>query len=368
MTPKAVFEYHLPRVVRYFPHVLRRAAMAIVRVAAAVTVLVACFGMPLPAAVAAPPPAPAAGYGFGDGAQLVWLSQADVNRELDAVTQTSATWLRLLIPWSRVEVAKGSFDWSYLDFAIGAATSRNLRVLGVISYTPGWARAPGTPETEPPTNPADYADFAGALAERYGARVSDWQLWNEPNLPMFFGGSADNADRYAGLVKPAYRAIKAVRPNSTVVLAGLSRLPGDQSPPAFLAKLYAAGIKGSFDAAAAHPYVFPSGLAANPENGWSDVGAMRDVMVGNGDGGKNIWLTELGAPTCDCSDGVTQQEQARQIFDVLTAAGATGYIGPAFIYSIRDVNTADRGQRESNFGSLLTSDWQPKYTAQVLSR
>ncbi|MDT5325836.1 MAG: polysaccharide biosynthesis protein PslG, partial [Mycobacterium sp.] len=137
---------------------------------------------------------------------------------------------------------------------------------------------------------------------------------------------------------------------------------------AFLEKMYAAGAQGSFDAAAAHPYVFPSGLAANPENGWSDVGALHDVMAANGDGGKKVWMTELGAPTCDCADGVSPEDQAKQITDVLAAAAAAGYSGPAFIYSIRDTDTSNRGDREANFGSLLTSDWQPKFAAGVLAR
>jgi hypothetical protein len=321
-----------------------------------------------PAANAAPPAIPAAGYGFGDGAQMTWLGPEDVNRELDAVAKTSATWLRVLIPWTNIETAKGQYDWGQLDAVMNAAFARNLRVLGVIAFSPTWARAANAYFTTPPDNAADYADFATAVVNRYGARVSNWQLWNEPNLPLFFGGTPRNAPRYTDLVKAAYPAIKAVQPGSTVVLAGLSRLPGEESPPAFLEKMYAAGAKGYFDAAAAHPYVFPTGLAANPENGWSDVGALHDVMAANGDGGKKIWMTELGAPTCDCADGVSPQEQAKQITDVLAAAAATGYSGPAFIYSIRDTDSANRGDRESNVGALLTSDWQPKFTAGVLAR
>jgi hypothetical protein len=198
--------------------------------------------------------------------------------------------------------------------------------------------------------------------------VSNWELWNEPNLPIFFGFSAHNAPKYTELVKAAYPAIKAVQPNSTVILAGLSRLPGEESPPAFLTQMYAAGAKGSFDAAAAHPYVHPGGLAADTDNGWSDIPAMHDVMVANGDGGKKIWMTEMGAPTSEDAEGVSQQEQAKEIVDVLAAAAATGYSGPAFIFSIRDTNTANRGDRESNYGTLLTSDWQPKFTAGVLAR
>lgn len=344
----------------------KRATGLFVRAAVCVAVV---LGLTVPApAYAAPPSIPAAGYGFGDGAQTTWLGAGDVDRELDAVAKTNASWLRVLVPWSQIETAKGQYDWGQTDMVINAAAAHGLRVLGVIAFTPDWAKPPGTYFTTPPDNTADYADFSRAVATHYGSKVSNWQLWNEPNLPLFFGGGVHNAPRYTELVKAAYPAIKAVQPNATVVLAGLSRLPGDESPPAFLDKVYAAGGKGSFDAAAAHPYVFPTGLAANPENGWSDVGAMHDVMARNGDGGKKIWMTELGAPTCDCGDGVSPQDQAKQITDVLAAAAATGYSGPAFIYSIRDVDSANRGDRESNFGALLTSDWQPKFTAGVLAR
>lgn len=322
-----------------------------------------------PVANAAPLVIPPGGYGFGDGAQMTWIGADDVNRELDAVAKTGATWFRVLIPWTQIETAKGQYNWGQTDLVISAARARNLKVLGVIAYTPEWAKAPGTNFSAPPDNAADYANFSAVVAQRYGSvGVSNWELWNEPNLPIFFGFSAHNAPKYAELVKAAYPAIKSVQPNSTVVLAGLSRLPGEESPPAFLTQLYAAGAKGSFDAAAAHPYVHPGGLAANTDNGWSDVAAMHDVMVANGDGGKKIWMTEMGAPTSEDAEGVSQQEQAKEIVDVLAAAAATGYSGPAFIFSIRDTNTGNRGDRESNYGTLLTSDWQPKFTAGVLAR
>lgn len=170
-------------------------------------------------------------------------------------------------------------------------------------------------------------------------------------------------------MKAAYPAIKNVQPNSTVIAAGLSPLEGSESPPAFLATMYDSGAKGYFDAVAMHPYVFPNGLAADPLNGWSDVTRMRDVMVAHGDSDKKIWMTELGAPTSASSaEGVSEAEQARQITDVLAAAARLDYSGPAFIYSVRDNNSSDRNNRDSNFGALLTSDWRPKAAASVLAR
>ncbi len=317
----------------------------------------------------AAPVVPPDGYGFSMGAAPEWMSAADADRELDAVAKTGASWLRLLIDWNKVQPTKGVYDWGYVDYWINGAAARGLRVLGLIAYSAEFARPSGTFFTQPPVNPADFATFAGAVVNRYGDRVSHWEIWNEPNLPLFFGGLVNSGARYTALLKATYPAIKAVQPNSTVLAAGLSRLAGDDSPPSFLQQMYAAGAKGFFDAAAAHPYVFPGGLAADPEGGWSDVGRMYDVMAANGDGGKKIWMTEFGAPTSDPSaEGVSQEEQAKQITNVLAAAADTGYSGPAFVYSVRDIDSSARGEREKNFGALLTSDWRPKVAAGVLAK
>jgi hypothetical protein len=312
---------------------------------------------------------PAAGYGFGDGAAMQYMAIADVNRELDAVAKTGATWLRILVDWSSIERVKGEYDWTYVDGLVNAARAHNLSVLGVIAYSPAWALPADTYYTLPPTDPADYGRFAAAVAGRYFDRVSAWQLWNEPNLPPFFGYLTDgNPARYADLIKAAYPAIKAVQPNGTVVLAGLSPMLGDYAPPAFLDQMYNAGAGGFFDAAAAHPYVSPTGIDADPVNGWSDVGRMHDVMAAHGDGDKKIWLTETGAATSNPPDGVSQAEQTKQITDVLAAAAASEYSGPTFIYSIRDEDTRNQASANANYGALLTSDWHPKAAAAVLAK
>jgi hypothetical protein len=348
----------------------KRAERYFTRLALGVAVIAGLI-VSTPGQSSAAPVAPAAGYGFGQGFMAVANSPDENNRELDAVAQTSASWLRIPIDWNAIEGTKGQYNWGYLDNLVNSAGAHGLRVLGAIGFTPPWARLEGASlllPSAPPKNPADFAAFCTAVVQRYGDRVSNWEIWNEPNLPIFFGFADKKPQRYADVLRAAYPAIKAAQPGSTVLAAGLSRIGGKDSPPGFLQQMYDAGAGGFFDAAAAHPYVNPGGLAADSKAGWSDVGRMHDVMAANGDGGKQIWLTEIGAPTCDCADGVSQEEQAREITDVLAAAARTGYIGPAFIYSIRDVNTGDRGARERNYGALLTSDWQPKVTAGVLAR
>ena len=65
---------------------------------------------------------------------------------------------------------------------------------------------------------------------------------------------------------------------------------------------------------------------------------------------------------------LSPQQQATEITDLLAAIAKLDYAGPAFIYSIRDNDFGNRGDRETNFGALLTSDWQPKPAAAALAR
>jgi polysaccharide biosynthesis protein PslG len=312
---------------------------------------------------------PPDGYGFSVGAPMTWMNDVDADRELNAAAKTNAKWLRVLIDWHIVEPMPGAFNWGYVDHWINGARQRGLNVLGLIAYTPDWARAPGSYFSAPPVDPSTYAAFAAKVAQRYSDRVSNWELWNEPNLPLFFGFTDNRPETYTELLKAAYPAIKAVQPNSNVIASGLSPAYESDAPPVFVTAMYAAGAKGFFDAMAMHPYVFPGGLAQDSQNGWSDVERVHQIMVDNGDGAKKIWMTELGAPTSDPSaEGVSQDEQARQIIDVLGKAAQSGYSGPAFIFAIRDVNSGLPANRDDNFGALLTSDWKPKAAASVLAK
>lgn len=325
--------------------------------------------------------APADGYGFSQGAAQLFLNGADLNRELDAVSQTKGEWLRVMVDWSSIESTKGTYDWTIPDRVIGAARAHNLKVLSIVLTTPTWARRGGAfgATYAPPSDPATLGAFMKAFINRY-PDVTHHEIWNEPNLPIFWGALANPAE-YTALLRGAYTAIKEAQPSSTVVAAGLSPAAGAVD---FVTRMYAAGAKGYFDAAAMHPYVFPKGINSTP-NGWTETQQIRSVMVANGDAVKKIWLTEMGAPTnpgtanppagssgiggfgFGAGDMVSQQEQANQIVDVLGAAAQSGYCGPAFIYSVRDWGTSP-DNREDNFGALLTNDWQPKATALVLAK
>ena len=129
-----------------------------------------------------------------------------------------------------------------------------------------------------------------------------FEIWNEPNIALFWQPKPDPSAYTADLVA-AYSAIKAVDPSAFVISGGLAPTVTKNhniSAIDFLKAMYADGAKGSFDAFGYHPYSFPE-LPDSNESGWSQMArtspSLRSVMIRNGDGNKPIWVTEFGAPS-----------------------------------------------------------------------
>jgi hypothetical protein len=299
--------------------------------------------------------------GFAASWQMLWESDADLNRELDSMVRSGAQWLRIDIDWPSIQPTPGVWNWQPTDRVLNGARSRGLQVLGTLAYTPPWARASGTDGKYPPLDPGDYARFAEAAARRYqGIGVHHWEIWNEPNQSSWWKPKPDPW-AYTNLLKQAYAAIKAANPGATVIAAGLAPAPdaadGSQiNGETFVRRMYRAGAKGNFDALAMHPYNYPvEPMYPHPMNAFSaTTPAVHRLMQENGDGWKKVWLTEYGAPTAGYRS-ITEDEQADFLVKAYDQVVQWPWTGPLFYYMYRD-QSWDTNVRDDNFG-LRHRDW-----------
>jgi hypothetical protein len=191
----------------------------------------------------------------------------------------------------------GAVDFTAYDATVLAAAREGIAVLPVVVSTPPWARATPDEPASPPRDPADYASFLTALVGRYGPDgtlwdehpeiepqpIRAWQLWNEPNLRIYWS-QQPFAEGYVDLLTAARAALKAADPRARAVLAGL---PNGWDA---LRQIYREGGRRSFDIAAIHPYT------AKPSNVPRFLRAARRVMRRYGDRRKPLWVTELSWP------------------------------------------------------------------------
>jgi GH35 family endo-1,4-beta-xylanase len=328
---------------------------------------------PLPPPPPPPSPSPtpattASRFGIAAGGNIQNLSATDLAHDLDMYKSAGSRWARIDINWESIQGGgPTSYNWAPFDRVVQSANSHGLTVLATILYTPSWARPAGTGGTTPPTDLSTYAAFARAAVEHFAPMgVHTWEVWNEPNIG--FWAPAPDPVRYTQMLKLAYPAIKQADPNSFVISAGLSPYGayGEttatlMNPLTFLERMYAAGAAGSFDALGWHPYNF-TGIFFHPASAWSQVAetspSARSMMVANGDGAKQIWGTEFGAPTGTASSAVSEASQATLVKDAYAKWKTWSFAGPLFWYSARDQGT-NSADREQNFG-LVKNDYSPK--------
>ncbi|KHJ72936.1 MULTISPECIES: GH39 family glycosyl hydrolase [Rhodococcus] len=330
--------------------------------------LAACAPPPQP-----PPPTTCAtdDIGIAAGAPLMYLPDSELDRELDTIRAVGARWLRVDIDWSVIEPNRGQQNWSVPDRVVDRARARGLEVVGIVAYTPAWARVAGGGDTHGyPADPAAFAGFARQAAQRYSTRVTHWEIWNEPNLTNFFRPRPD-VGKYVELLAAAAPAVKSVQPNARILNGGLAPAVdngSDISPVTYVQQLYARGAHQYFDILSVHPYSYPalpSDVSTQSWNTFYRMRLMRDTMVQYGDAATPVWATEFGAPTGTASNAVSTQRQADIIADGIAEARRLGWVQKVFVYSMRDRGT-NKADVEQNFG-LLYQNFSAKPSRAVVA-
>src|SRR5262249_32649839 len=170
-----------------------------------------------------------------------------------------------------------------------------------------------------------FGAFAGQFAARYGAQIDVYQIWDEPNILLGWGGQPPSPAEYAALLQAAYTAIHAADPTATVIAGALAPTtetgPDNLSDVSYLQQLYDLGAGRYFDAAAGKPYGFytgPDDRQTDPNLlNFSRFTLLRQVMERNGDGHKLLWASNFGWNTQVSPWGQTDPRE--QISNTLAA-------------------------------------------------
>ncbi|MCD4737812.1 MAG: beta-galactosidase [Anaerolineae bacterium] len=231
-----------------------------------------------------------------------------IQRTLALVREMGAAWSVEYFPWTYIESDEDRYDWRHSDLIIKHAANQGVQVIARLGMVPRWARPDpaGQETTDTHLEAEHYADFAEFVAEfaaRYRGEVTHLIIWNEPNLSFEWGYRPVDPAGYAELLAAVYPAAHAA--NSEVIILGGALAPtlepegghAGLNDLLYLEKMYQAGAAAHFDALAAHAYglVFPPEMPPAPELlNFRRVELLREIMVAQGDGAKDIYVTESG--------------------------------------------------------------------------
>lgn len=298
--------------------------------------------------------------------------KAVIDKQLDMMQSIGVKNVRIGVSWATLQLTDGGlFNWGLTnyDYVVDEALKRGMGVLAVLNETPVWAGdkvLSGMPD-----DVTKYGDFAAEVASHFEGRISDYEVWNEPNATFFL--DPVSPENYTSLLKEAYARIKSVDAGITVIGGvlgfGFTLKDNDgnfvtMNPIEFLAGMYAAGAHGSFDALSFHPYKPDIRFSdqSGPLTPRGQLEELRKLMVAAGDGNLKIWATEYGLPTAPGE--ISPAQQADFIKDFLSNWGKVDGTGPMFIYSTRDLETGSDGEQD-NYG-IWETDWTEKQAVDVI--
>lgn len=283
----------------------------------------------------------------------VYLDEPDVVASplaYSRVAAAGASVARILVPWVDIapkelptswnpsDPADPNYDWSSLDQEVKLAVAHGLQPLLTVLEAPSWAQT-GTPVPAPNSrlpDPAAFAQFATAAAERYGGafqglpRVRYWQGWNEPNIslylvPQLTNGKPVSPAWYRSMLNAFAAAVHGVHADNVVVAAGLAPFRDnttevmqqnkDWGPLSFMRELLCLSQSlrptcsdpVSFDVWAQHPYTSggPTHDAVLPNDvSLGDLSKVTNVLNAaikyghiRSNGRPRFWVTEFSWDT-----------------------------------------------------------------------
>lgn len=334
---------------------------------------------------------PAVEVGIATGGSLLNMPPSILRQRLLEIKQLGASWIRVDFSWTVIQPHNYyDYDFRFHDKVVKEAERAGIKIMGLLTYTPAWARTnecvslAGPRESElqkcAPRDDHEFANFALKTAWRYRLHnIHAWEIWNEPNLVGYWkevnkkGEFFINPERYGKLATRTGNAIHGVDPHVTVVTGGMSPMYEPSPTRGMRQSDYLRGMlpylsKGGVNAVGIHPYTWP----ATPRTiaDWNafytvDKGDpqhnLHDILGQADRGDLQLWATEYGASTSGRTragsrttprvrpDHVDEQTQAQIIKEAVEDWHTKPNVGPIFIYSDRD-QYLPQHKNEGGFG------------------
>jgi polysaccharide biosynthesis protein PslG len=331
----------------------------------------------------------------GHGFNVAWRgddqSDAFHQKTFDTVNEAGFSWIRIQIGWRDAQPSSPeSFHFEHIERFVEHARANNIRILASVAKAPVWAT--GDDLAGFPGDPAHFHNFMKHLSAHFNGRIDAYEIWNEQNL-VFETGSHVDVGQYVELLKAGYTGVKESDPEAVVLFGGLT--PTGLNDPTlaiddvdYLRQAYAYNdgeIKQYYDVLGAHPgsnnnppdTMWPG----NPGPGeWTNdesfyfrrVAQLREIMVANGEGHKQIWLTEFGwssssvpTPGGEYAADNSEQDQTQYIVRAFEIAKTEWpWMGVMFLWNLNFSVLLDPGNQMSHW-SVLNPDWssRPAYEA-----
>jgi hypothetical protein len=270
-------------------------------------------------------------------------------RDLDLIADAGFKFVRMDLTWEAIERKKGIYDFertSY-DALTEGCSKRGIRILYILDYSNRLYESERSIRTE--EGRRAFAAFAEAAATRYAGKGILWEIWNEPNIKLFWRPQP-SVDDYCMLVKAAAKRIKEADKSGLVVAPATSTIPFK-----WLEDCLKKGLLNLIDVLSVHPY-----RSQPPETVIKDYDKLRELIKRYAPNGKKIPVIsgEWGYSNINWDKARLTDEQQAQYLAREFLINLYQKIPISIWYDWKNDGT-NPDEREHHFGTV-TNDLRPK--------
>ena len=198
--------------------------------------------------------------------------------------------------------------WVWQDEQVAKVRGYGYEILGMLGQPPAWASEQAAVDAAGPHGyVAQYAtynlpaweNYVYQTVSHYRGQVRHWEIWNEPNIRMFFSPDPNPA-LYFVLLERAYKAAKRADPNCVILAPCPSTIDLE-----WVESLLRLGLPRVCDVISVHAYAAYPGLGL-PER----IEALK-ALLHRYACDKPVWITEVGYGTPDDKVGDPEAESEK---------------------------------------------------------
>jgi hypothetical protein len=185
--------------------------------------------------------------------------------EIKLISDAGFRWVRMDFKWDETERELGRYDFAAYDRLMSELDQFNIRALFILDYGNPLYDAGAPPRTDAARQA--FTLWAVAAAKHFQNRGVIWELYNEPNIALFWPPKP-KADEYISLALSVGRAFRATLPNEKLIGPATSTIDLD-----FLEACFKAGLLDYWSAVSVHPY-----RPTDPEEAANDYCRLRKMI------------------------------------------------------------------------------------------
>lgn len=194
--------------------------------------------------------------------------------------------------WGSIEKPKGTWDFAKADSTVNLFTKNGIDLLGILCYFSDWAPDHNAPKSEADRD--EFANYVKTMVTRYKDKIKNWEIWNEPNINIFWSPKPD-PNNYTELLKKSYTEIKKIDTNIKVVGMVTSGVDID-----FIEKCLKLDAGKYMDVISVHPYQHEPPGVFYPRTSMYKIFELKNMLT-KYNVNIPIWLTECGWQTINLS-------------------------------------------------------------------